>query len=215
MSYLTLLIWFVVGIPLVEFVGYLWHRFVEHNGMLGDRLRYPHYRHHELDYPAENLRPHEDYKSAEDGGWYLLGVITFCIIGIFVILGFFPLRWALAMAIGAIAYARYVVSVFHDLYHVDDVTRIPTIRFQPLPRLIRGVYIRLSRATWFQKKLERLAYLHDLHHYARCNFGIVFFWLDRMFGTFRTDVAAIAINVFPGFHFTVGKRPEPGEIVTH
>ena len=36
---------------LVELIGYLWHRFVNHLGILGDKIRVTHYCHHEEIYP--------------------------------------------------------------------------------------------------------------------------------------------------------------------
>jgi hypothetical protein len=53
--------------------GYLWHRFVEHGGLLSETLRHRHWMHHEREYPAENLRPNKQYQDAKDWSWYLLG----------------------------------------------------------------------------------------------------------------------------------------------
>jgi hypothetical protein len=47
----------VRAVVLVEALGYLWHRFAEHLGSLGNTIRYRHWVHHEHDYPVDGLRP--------------------------------------------------------------------------------------------------------------------------------------------------------------
>ena len=203
-------VWFFAGVPLVELSGYFWHRLVEHNGGLGNRLRYNHYVHHELHYPAESLRSYapEEYKDANDWSWYVLAAVVFAAFGILAATDALPIGYILALGLGAVAYARYVVSVFHDLYHIEDPSQLPAKRLFPFGGLLRSVYLRLFRSPRFQKKYKKLLYLHDLHHLERCNYGIVFFWADRLFGTFREKKAETAINVFPGFDLTSQKRPE-------
>ena len=40
---------------LVEFVGYTWHRFINHYGLFGDKIRVSHYCHHEEVYPYNDM----------------------------------------------------------------------------------------------------------------------------------------------------------------
>jgi sterol desaturase/sphingolipid hydroxylase (fatty acid hydroxylase superfamily) len=167
-------LWFALGVPLVEVVGYLWHRFIEHGGLLGETLRHRHWVHHEREYPAENLRPNKQYQDAKDWSWYLLAVLTFCVLGLLAWLHILPLPSMLALSVGGVVYARYVVGIFHDVYHLPDHW--------------------LHQFRWFR----RLMYLHDLHHWTRCNYGIVVFWMDRLFCTYRQEKPSVPINVFPG-----------------
>jgi hypothetical protein len=171
-----LLVWFLLGIPLVEVTGYFWHRFVEHGGLAGEALRYRHWIHHEREYPAHDLRPDQAYQDARDWSWYVLSALTFCLLGFLVVIGILPFVWMLALSTGGVLYARFVVGVFHDLFHVPKNHWV-------------------HRFSWFQ----RLMFLHDLHHWQRCNYGIVFFWMDRLFGTFCQAKPAAPVNVFPGF----------------
>jgi len=50
---------------LVELVGYLWHRFINHLGFLGDKIRVTHYCHHEEIYPHNDMIS-EEYKTSHD-----------------------------------------------------------------------------------------------------------------------------------------------------
>jgi sterol desaturase/sphingolipid hydroxylase (fatty acid hydroxylase superfamily) len=171
---LSLAFCFVLGVPLVEVVGYLWHRFVQHRGLLGEALRQRHFVHHQHEYPAENLRPNRQYQDAKDWSWHILALMTFCLLGLLAWLDFLPFRFMLVLSVGGVVYARYVVGVFHDACHVPQHW--------------------LHRFRWFQ----RLMYLHDLHHWTPCNYGIVFFWMDRLFGTYCENQPSAPINVFPG-----------------
>ena|SRR5258708_5820087 len=179
------LVWFCLGLPLVEFVGWLWHWSIEHYGLLGEALRKQHYVHHEVDYPAEDLRPQQDYQSAHDWSWYLLSAITLSVLVALSLTGLLPWRYMIALSAGAVLYARCVVSIMHDLYHLPNC--------------------RLSRFAWFRE----LVRLHDIHHYARGNYGIVFFWFDRLFGTYVEDMPSTPLNVFPGFHVPPGMPVRP------
>ena len=144
-----------VGPLAIEVAGYVWHRFVEHWGVLGEGLTFRHWMHHEVAYPADRLRT-DIYDDARSWGWYvLLGVIGG---GFFLVL---PTGRALAAALGATLYGWVVINLFHAAFHV------------------RGHF--WWRLAWFR----RLARLHDIHHYAPANYGIMFFGIDRLCGTYR------------------------------
>jgi hypothetical protein len=60
-------VWVVLGVPLVEFIGYWIHRLIFHDGALGSKLRRVHVKHHLEEYPPESLRPNlPEYKNAGD-----------------------------------------------------------------------------------------------------------------------------------------------------
>ena len=63
------LLFFVAGPFVVEFVGYIWHRWREHKGLIGKVVAVRHYKHHEVEYPVNRLRTHE-YRNANSWTWY-------------------------------------------------------------------------------------------------------------------------------------------------
>ncbi|MDA2935800.1 sterol desaturase family protein [Patescibacteria group bacterium AH-259-L05] len=160
------------GVIVVDLTSYFWHRFVEHNGFLGEMFRPRHVVHHEGHYPPESLRPKhpEEYKSAGSKGWYVLAGLD--IVLIFLI---FPLRDAVPLVVGGVLYARFVVQYFHIVFHIPS--------------------------HWLHrfKRFKRLIKLHDIHHWAPCNYGIVFFWVDRIFKTLREDMPKEKEDIFPGY----------------
>jgi hypothetical protein len=66
-----------------------------------------------------------------------------------------------------------VVDYFHRAFH--------------LPRHWLHSY------QWFQKLMKR----HDIHHWTRGNYGIVFFWMDWLGRTLRDDFPFEKENLFP------------------
>lgn len=163
----------IVGGPvLVELVGYFWHREAEHMGRLGDGIRYRHWVHHEREYPTDNLRPkgRDTYRVAGSWSWFLLAGI----IGSLVFIAL-PIRFAAPLTVGGMLYAWFVVNYFHRAFHIDKHW--------------------LNRFGWFR----RLVRLHDIHHWEPGNYGIVFFAMDRLFGTYRAEFPPAKKSLFPGF----------------
>lgn len=160
----------VVSVVVVETIGYFWHRFVEHQGWFGDG----HWVHHEEDYPIEALRPETrpQYKSAGSWSWYLVAGVT--LASIFILL---PLHDAIPIAIGGILYAWFVVNYFHEVFHLPHHW--------------------LHCLDWFRELITA----HDIHHCRpyNCNYGIVFFWMDRIFGTFQREFLSAKEDIFPSF----------------
>lgn len=44
--------------------------------------------------------------------------------------------------------------------------------------------------------MQQLIKRHDIHHFARSNYGIVFFGIDRLFGTLRDEFPTEKQNIF-------------------
>ena len=163
----------LAGPLLVEFVGYFWHRWVEHREVLGKKVSFRHYKHHELQYPVNSLRTDGPYESADSWTWYVVGAASTIIS--FIIM---PPFYAGAFTLGAWVYAHYIVARMHSAFH------------------IKGHF--LWKFKWFRK----LVTLHDIHHFDNVNYGICFFFMDRIFGTYRNtfpvdgDGNRIKLNVF-------------------
>lgn len=176
MQILWIVIWFLLGVPFVEFIGYWVHRLVFHHGVFGSTLRRPHVQHHLEDYPPENLRPlpGTEYKSAADPLWHVIGGVILTTLLILIITDVLSWTHGIALAAGSTLYAKYVVSLMHMQFH------LPQSKLRTLP--------------WFQK----LVHYHDVHHFARANYGIVFMGMDRVFGTFQKQIPKHTENVFPG-----------------
>lgn len=155
-------LWFVAAVfagPLVvEVIGYFWHRWVEHNAVFGHSIQRYHIKHHEQDYPVEKLRPaSRKYKSARSWSWYLA---TLVLVGLTLVLVSRPYNFV--MILSGLVYARFVISYMHTRFHVRQHW--------------------LTRTSFFQ----RIQKLHDIHHYGPYNYGILFYFMDRIFGTYRT-----------------------------
>ncbi len=145
------------GILAVETAGYFWHRYAEHNGVLGKLIQSYHIKHHEKDYPIKNLRPKSPkYKKAGSWSWYILTVIL--VVSTYFLL---PRPYNFIMIISGLIYAKLVISYLHSRFHVTD-------HF-------------LAKLKVF-KTIQRL---HDIHHWGPYNYGILFFFMDRVFGTYK------------------------------
>lgn len=159
---------------LVEAIGYFWHRFAEHLGWLGDAIRYRHWVHHEVDYPIDRLRPvAAKYRSAGSWTWFVLGGFA-----AFLIFSLLPFAVALPISLGALVYSWGVISYLHSSFHVE------------------GHW--LERFAWFRQ----IRQLHDIHHWQPCNYGILFFWMDRACGTLRRDFPPERQSIFPHYRPT-------------
>ena len=152
------ILFFVAGPLLVEFVGYFWHRWVEHHEVLGKTVSFRHYKHHEVQYPVNKLRTTGPYESADSWTWYVVG-ITAGILSVILM----PILYAIPFVLGAWIYAHCIVANMHSAFHLSG-----------------GCHF-LWKYKWFQILVK----LHDIHHYDNCNYGICFFMMDKIFGTYR------------------------------
>lgn len=160
----------VAGPVIVEVVGYFWHRFAEHDGVFGQLLRERHIIHHESLYPLERLLSPRNtpYLDAQSWTWYAVAGVVSVVLFFLVPLPFFLTAFA-----SGVVYGR-LIAYAHSAYHIAG---------HPLQRF-----------GWFR----RLNKLHFLHHYERANYGILFFAMDRLFGTYRTTRSHSAVEQFPG-----------------
>jgi sterol desaturase/sphingolipid hydroxylase (fatty acid hydroxylase superfamily) len=170
------------AVLLIEVVGYVYHRFLQHLGLF-TRLGYAfrrnqkyHWNHHNVRYPVGRFykRPVK-YSPSEQGfswGWAVPGTILaslylFC-YGIHL-----P---SISFVAGMAAYAKLVVDKVHQRFH------------EGLNSEGNGAYFR-----WLDK-------VHLLHHFdQRCNFTIVHPLMDFLFGTYKkpgkhADELAIAVD---------------------
>lgn len=171
----------LLGIFTVEFVGYFWHRWVEHKEILGKQIAFRHYKHHEVQYPVNKLRNGPGYESADSWTWQVVGGLT-------TLTSFLVAPWPLALTFSLTGwlYAWGIVANMHSLFHIRKHA--------------------LWRFKWFQKLVK----LHDIHHYDNCNYGICFFFMDRLFGTYRETFPRdengnrIKMNVFQSYPYRRG-----------
>jgi len=167
------------GIIYTEFVGY-WIHILLHSERVPSLSR-AHMEHHLRDYgPKKPLHRDGPYvNSAEDRPnvlglgleWFLpcLSVIGFT-IGLLTLLGV-PWNHQLVFTIVGIAWGHFLFGIMHSAMHykVYWMMKVPGLRH------------------WY----ERIRQLHDYHHLQfsddgrmQKNYGICFFWFDRIFRTF-------------------------------
>lgn len=159
---------FIVGPLVIEVAGYLWHRYVEHEGKAGKKVQEKHVQHHEKDYPTTALRPDtQKYKRAKSWSWYVLTVILIVLALVII-----PRPYSYFAIVGGLVYAKFIVSYFHKAFHLPHHW--------------------LHKYAWFRKLTE----LHDIHHYSVANYGIVFFFMDRLFGTYQQTMPKKKTQVF-------------------
>jgi len=104
---------FLLGIPIVEILGYVFHRFLDH-GQVIKRVEYEHWKHHFIQYPPENLRPEQPYKKVNAIEWKVAGPI--CIAALLLLL---PFQYGAPILMGSAAYALLLWHV-HRLFHLRD-----------------------------------------------------------------------------------------------
>lgn len=197
---LSLFAWLAASIFVSEFLGYILHRLL-HSGRIGFLSR-GHMRHHLVLYgPLQSQRPGTAYQDATTGDiaignigleWLLPGALLLgASIALFTLMKVSVLHQAV-FAAGTLTWSFLMFSYLHDRMH------------------IAGFWMERNRflKKWFMA--ARTA--HDTHHWALNdqgfmdkNFGIVFFFFDRMFGTLASAPPAfnehgygIALSRFRG-----------------
>lgn len=152
----TLVLFFVGGPVITEVAAHLWHRFIEHWGFLGDKVRTRHWEHHEVNYPHDNLRG-DTYRDASVISLYLGVGAT-----VLLLVGFLPWAYSIPLVVSGVIYGWFLVYYFHKNYHITDHW--------------------LNKLAWFRNLVK----LHDIHHWGPYNYGILMFPMDRLLGTYRT-----------------------------
>ena len=162
---------------IAEFAGYWLHRLL-HSDRL-PALSQGHLTHHFLIYGPSQAMRHDEYRDATHGRFSVGNVglewlapsalILFSCWGIMLAIRVAPIYEAISLAT-LIAWPVFMFSYLHDRMHLKDfwMARTPIIKI------------------WFCRARR----LHDIHHRAmndegrmEANFGIGFFWFDRLFGT--------------------------------
>lgn len=175
---LSLLAWMAASILVSELLGYLLHRLL-HSGKIGFLSR-SHMKHHLLLYgPLQPQRAGSEYQDATTGEvalgnvgleWLVPGAIV--LAASVVVLHFLgtALRYQIVFGGTSLAWSFLMFSYLHDRMHVA------------------GYW--MERNRWLKFWFVPARRSHDIHHWALNdrglmdrNFGIGFFFFDRLFGT--------------------------------
>ncbi|HTS13191.1 MAG TPA: sterol desaturase family protein [Candidatus Limnocylindrales bacterium] len=163
-----------------ELVGYLLHRLLH-----SERIRWlsrSHMEHHLEHYgPLRPMRPSGKYIDATTGRWSIGNVGLEWIAPSGIALGSFlaafaalrlPWGYRISFVVITLAWSSFMFSYLHDRMH------------------ILGFWMEKNR--WLKRWFTGARRLHDIHHlslngHGRMdrNFGIGFYFFDRLFGTFR------------------------------
>lgn len=166
------------SVIVAEFAGYWLHRML-HSGKF-PALSRGHLIHHFLIYgPRQPMRAPEYYDATDHRlsvgniglEWLIPStiILLFC-WGVMLLLGMSPVYQVIALCT-LLGWPVLMFSYLHDRMHIENVwmTRVPILR------------------TWFVKARR----MHDIHHrsvnnqgHMDSNFGIGFYFFDRLFGTF-------------------------------
>lgn len=160
-----------------EFLGYWLHRLLHSDKF--PALSQGHLIHHFLIYGPDQAMRHDKYHDATHGRFSVGNVglewlapcalILFSVGGILYALRIPPIYLAIALAT-LVGWPILMFSYLHDRMHLKDfwMARTPILKI------------------WFCSARR----LHEIHHRAlndhgrmHANFGIGFFWFDRLFGT--------------------------------
>jgi sterol desaturase/sphingolipid hydroxylase (fatty acid hydroxylase superfamily) len=184
-STLSLLAWLATSIVVSELLGYLLHRLL-HSGRIGFLSR-SHMKHHLALYgPLQPQRPGAAYQDATTGDvaignvgveWLLPGgLLLGASIAILSLMKVSLAHQAVFVA-GTLAWSFLMFSYLHDRMH------------------IAGFW--MERNRWLRRWFVGARHAHDIHHctlndqgFMDKNFGIAFFFFDRVFGTLASDPPA-------------------------
>lgn len=176
---LKFLLWVVLSCLITELVGYFIHRLL-HSEVI-PALSRSHMIHHLKHYgPTQPMRPAskytgttEDRAALGDVGmeWLVPSVLLLgFFIGIFTLLGV-PVLYQVTFVIVSLTWAKTMLNYIHNQMHIQDFW--------------------MGRHPLFRRWFVGARRLHDIHHHAlddtgrmNRNFGISFYFLDRLFGTF-------------------------------
>jgi sterol desaturase/sphingolipid hydroxylase (fatty acid hydroxylase superfamily) len=175
---LAVLSWLAASILASELLGYLLHRLL-HSGKIGFLSR-SHMRHHlQLYGPLHSQRPGSSYQDATSDSislgnigleWLVPGALLLAIS--VTLLNFLrvPVMYQSIFVAGSLAWSFLMFSYLHDRMHIANFW--------------------MERNPWLHRWFVSAREAHDIHHWALNdqglmdkNFGIAFFFFDRVFGT--------------------------------
>jgi sterol desaturase/sphingolipid hydroxylase (fatty acid hydroxylase superfamily) len=181
-SALSVLAWFAGSISVSELLGYLLHRLL-HSGKIGFLSR-SHMKHHLLLYgPLQSQRPDGAYKDATTGE---------------VAIGNVGLEWllpgALLLGLSAVIMTALNVTLLHQAIFIAGCLAWSFLMFSYLHDRMHIAGFWMERNVWLRKWFVRARDAHDIHHWTLNdeglmdkNFGIAFYFFDRLFGTFARE----------------------------
>jgi hypothetical protein len=184
-SALSLLAWLAASVAVSELLGYLLHRLL-HSGRIGFLSR-SHMKHHLVLYgPLQSQRPGTAYQDATSGDvaignvgleWLLPGALLLVASVTLLSMLQVPLLHQAVFVGGTLVWSFLMFSYLHDRMHMA------------------GFWMESNR--WLRKWFVAARDAHDIHHFALNdqgfmdkNFGIAFFFFDRVFGTLASDPPA-------------------------
>lgn len=170
------LVIFVLAIIYTELIGYVVHKFLHeaHVPWLSDR----HVRDHHLTYypPGSNMRTTE-YEAPEASSfidkvgfeWIVpIAVVTVPLLAIAIALGASVL-YVTQFFLASLVWAWLGFSYMHNSFHIKDFW------------MSNSYYMGGFLSKWYKETRK----LHDIHHNdMTINFGITFFWFDKLLETF-------------------------------
>lgn len=187
--------WTLGSVFSAELLGYGLHRLL-HSGAIAILSR-SHMKHHLVLYGPQQDQRSANYRDSTEGSvglgnigveWLLPSLLL--IAATLAIFAFFHVRWfyQLIYLAGTLGWSFVMFSYLHDVMHVE------------------GIW--LARSQWLKRWFFSARTLHDIHHHALNNyglmdknFGIGFFLFDRIFGTL-----ALQEPVFNQVGFRVAKQ---------
>ena len=168
------------GILYAEVTGYFLHRLLHSESL--PWLSRNHMLHHLRLYGPDMPMRTDGYKTPPHSKWFGVGlewiVPVILLAGtVVLVLSLFgvPLLYQAATLVAAAGWAILLFNYMHDALHRS------------------GFW--MTRTRFCSKWFYRVRYKHDIHHkqltnsgLMNRNFGICFFWMDRLFGTFQLSL---------------------------
>lgn len=158
----------------VELIGYLAHRYIIHQGILGDNIRITHYCHHEKKYPHHDFDS-DKYRTAHDTWPWILIIIIFAYLPNWSLykLDIYG-KYVMVYLLFLMSLHLVVISYIHDSYHIKNHW--------------------LNKYNWYKNHKK----YHHIHHLDDKNYGITNYFYDHLFNTF-SDKIVPKKNNFNGF----------------
>lgn len=176
------MIWVIIflsSLILAEIYGY-WLHVLLHSYWVPSLSR-GHMNHHISSYPpGQKMRSEEYIQNVEDNDILVFGLGLEWLIPSFIILLFtIGAEWLMGMSFYQIAFSVsiilfYTIFLFLFLHETLHIKNHPILKIKFIKK-------------WYLKARK----LHDIHHHyvddyglMNKNYGIAFFWLDKIFGTY-------------------------------